>query len=98
MNWFDKARAAGCEEHHIARAQLDFDSNFGRTIDIHESSDQVNVHAAWFEAGGKSVSLGHIGITTTESGAVLWRRMPPGVPAEKRKAWNPLGDAWKGVL
>lgn len=88
MTIFEKALAAGLEQHHIDRAQLPFDGNAGRTVDIHESMDRVIVHAAWYDANGKSVSLGHIGITVTEDGATLWRRVPPAVLPEIRRKWD----------
>ena len=99
MTIYEKARIAGCEDLHIRRAQLPFDANMVRTVDIHESHDRVLVHAAWYDAGGKSVSLGHIGITVTGDGAVLWRRSPPAVRPEVRKGWvtEDMRKAWAHV-
>jgi hypothetical protein len=92
---YDKARITGLDEKQIAKAQLPFDSSFPRTVEIHEAHDRVLIHAMWYDAGGKSVSLGHIGITATESGACLWRRSPPAVPQEVMRLWTLDEDAMK---
>lgn len=99
MNLYEKARLTGCEELHIVRSQLPFDSNPIRTIDIHESHDRVCIHAMWFDAKGESVSLGHIGITSTPDSTVLWRRSPPAVPIAIRKSWvtEDMRKAWAHV-
>jgi hypothetical protein len=96
---YEKARIAGCDEHHIERSQLPFDTNAVRTIDIHESHDRVLIHAMWYDAGGKSVSLGHIGIYASDDGVVLWRRCPPAVTPQQRALWitDDMRKAWAHV-
>jgi hypothetical protein len=88
MDIYQKARATGLDERQIALAQAPFDTNVGRTIDIHEAHDRVVIHAAAYDAGGSVVVPGIGGITVTPDGVTLWRRCPPAVRPEVRRAWN----------
>jgi hypothetical protein len=95
MDIYEKARAAGLDERQIEKAQKPFDHNQLTTIAIHEAHDRVLIHAKWYDANGKSVSLGHIGITVTEDGTTLWRRTPPAVLPEVSRLWTLNEEAMK---
>ena len=94
---YEKARITGLDERQIELAQKKFDHNQVTTVNIHEAHDRVLIHAAWYDAGGQSVAIPHLGIGITVHGdsATLWRSTAHHVPPERLRKWTLNEDAMR---